>query len=469
MTLDTVPRYTPTRVDDSGEHAVVIGGSMAGLLAARVLADQFGAVTVIERDPLSDQLTTRKGVPQAQHPHVLLEAGRATLEDLFPGYGEDLISAGGLVIDGLTDFRHYENGDFLADGPTRLPMYAASRPLFELIARRHVSNLSGVHIRSNCQWMDYLVNGSASSVDGVVVRTDEATQEEIAADLIVDATGRTSRTPTWLEEHGYTPPPVEEVHIDIAYSTTLLERSPDDRRTFFVPASAPRTRGGAAFPVEENRWLVNMHGVHGDHPPTDIEGFADFAASLPISDLKQLVDTQSWACEKINHYPFPSNRRHRYEELGQFPSGLVVIGDAIASFNPIYGQGMSVAALEALMLHHALAAGDRTDLAPRFFEQAEEIIDIAWKMAVGADFEFPQTTGPKPRGADFFSRYLSRLTHKAHTDSELREAFYRVIMMEVPPTTLLRPNIVLQVLKPTWSDIGIRVRSDSRQRSKKTP
>ncbi|SFC42851.1 2-polyprenyl-6-methoxyphenol hydroxylase [Halobiforma haloterrestris] len=468
MTLETVSRYNPARVSESDEHAVVIGGSMAGLLTARVLADGFEAVTIIERDSLSDQLRTRKGVPQADHPHALLEAGRATLEDLFPGYGEDLISAGGLVIDALTDFRHYENGDFLADGSTRLPMYAASRPLFELITRRRLSDLDGIHIRSNCQWLDYLVDDATTSVDGVVVRTDDGTREEIAADLTVDATGRTSRTPTWLEEHGYEAPSVEEVRIDIAYSTALFERPPDDRRTFFVPASAPRTRGGAVFPVEADRWLVNMHGVHGDHPPTDFEGFAEFAGTLPVPDLKRLVDTQPWIGEEIDHYPFPSNRRYRYAKLDRFPSGLVVIGDAITSFNPIYGQGMSVAALEALVLHHVLAAGDRTNIALPFFERAEEVIDIAWNMAVGSDFGFPQTTGPKPRGTDFFNRYLSRLTSKAHTDAGLREAFYRVITMEVPPTTLLRPGIVWRVFKPSPSDIGTGFRSRSQRQSKRT-
>lgn len=468
MTLATVPRYDSGRVSEVGEHAVVIGGSMAGLLTARALADWFEAVTIVERDPLPDERGTRKGVPQARHPHALLEAGRATLEDLFPGYGEDLISAGGLVIDGSRDFRHYEKGDFLADGPTRLPMYAASRPLFELVARERVSGLDGVHIRSRCHCTDYLVDDAATTVKGVVVRADDAEQEEITADLVVDATGRTSQTPTWLEEHGYAPPPVDEVHIDIAYSTTILRRPTDDRRTIFAPASAPNTRGGAAFPIEEDRWLVNVHGVHGDHPPTDAEGFADFTASLPVSELKQLLDSQSRVDEEIEHYPFPSNRRYRYEDLERFPDGLIVVGDAIASFNPIYGQGMSVAALEALVLHDTFAAGGRENLAPRFFERAQELIDVAWKMAVGADFEFPQTTGPKPRGTDFFSRYLSRLTRKAHADAELRDAFYRVIMMEVSPTTLLRPGIAWRVLRPTWPDIGSPSRSAAKTRSKKT-
>lgn len=448
MTLATVPRYKSNQNAEIAEHAVIVGGSMAGLVAARVLLDGFETVTVIDRDPLPDELEIRTGVPQARQPHVLLEAGRAMLEDLVPGYGEDLISAGGLLVDGTSDFRYYDQGDFVADGPTRQLMYFASRPLLELILRRRVAALDSVRVRSGCQFVDYLVDDAATTVEGVVVRGNGTDQETIRADLVVDATGRTSRTPTWLETHGYTPPALDEVHIDLAYSSTLIERPPDERRTLYVPLSPPRTRGGAAFPIEGDRWLVNVHGIHGDHPPTDTEGFADFAASLPTPELKRLLDDHPRASEDIVKYPIPSNRRYRYEALDQFPDGLLVIGDAIASFNPVYAQGMSVAALEAVVLHHTLATGGRDELALRFFDHAEEVIDIAWRMAVGADFGFAQTTGPKPRGIDLFSQYLSRLTRKAHTDGELRHAFYQAIVMERPPTSLLRPSVMWRVLRP---------------------
>jgi hypothetical protein len=203
------------------------------------------------------------------------------------------------------------------------------------------------------------------------------------------------------------------------------------------------------FPAENERWLVTLFGMHGDHPPTEPDELRAFAASLPGPDLERLLDTQSRVSDEIAHYPFPSTRRHRYEGLDRFPDGLVVVGDAIASFNPIYGQGMSVAALEALALHHTLATGGRADLGRRFFDRTEEILDVPWSIAVGGDFEFPQTEGPKPRGTDFFNWYLARLMRKAHTNGKLSEALVRVIMMEKPPTSLFRPGIVWQVLKPT--------------------
>jgi 2-polyprenyl-6-methoxyphenol hydroxylase-like FAD-dependent oxidoreductase len=188
--------------------------------------------------------------------------------------------------------------------------------------------------------------------------------------------------------------------------------------------------------------------MNGDHPPTDVEGFADFAASLPIPQIHRLVETHPRVWEDIEYYPFPSNRRVRYENLDGFPDGLIVLGDAIASFNPIYGQGMSVAALEALVLHHVLASGSGPNLALAFFDRIQTIVDTAWTMAIGADVQFPETTGPTPPGAGMFAWYLSRLTRKAHADGELRDALASVASMEYPPTRLLRPAVAWKVLKP---------------------
>lgn len=467
MTLATVSRYERDHVSNVGDHAVVVGGSVAGLLAARVLADGFEEVTIVERDSLSDEPTARRGVPQGRHVHALMEAGRATFEDLFPGYSEELLSAGGVLIDVMADVSHYEQGDYLADGETRSPMYCATRPLLEQIVRRRVTDRDGVEIRADCQHTDYLVD--ATTVAGVRVRNGDSERETITADLVVDATGRASKTPTWLEDHGYEAPDVEEVRIDLAYSTVVIERPPDDRRAFVVPPDPPRTRGVGMFPAEDSCWVVTLFGVHGDHPPTDADGLKEFASRVPGLDLRQLLDTRSWLSDEIAHYPFPSNRRHRYEGLDRFPNGLVVIGDAIASFNPIYAQGMSVVALEALALHHVLATGGREGLAHRFFDRAGEVVDAAWSIAVGGDFEFPQTTGPKPAGTDLLNRYQGRLLRKAHTDSELREALVRVFNMEESPTSLFRPGVVGRVLKPTWSDLGPTSRRASTRSSTNTP
>jgi len=446
MTLATIPRYDRSGVGVIGDHAVVVGASMAGLLTARVLADAFATVTVVDRDRLPTEPVARRGVPQSLHPHALLEAGRATIEDLLPGCFEDVISAGGVITDFAGDVRFYSGGGFLAPGPTRLETVSVSRPVFEHVVRQHVSDIDTVDVRSNCHCADYLLDSSGTAVEGVRIRQG-GRRRELRADIVVDATGRASRTPGWLENHGYPSPVVDEVKIDMAYSTTFVRRPPGDRRTYLVPPSSPRTRGGMAAPVEGDRWIVNLQGVHGERPPTDREGFVEYAASLPVPELKQMLEDHSWADTEIEHYPFPSNRRHHYERLGRFPDGLLVVGDAIASFNPVYAQGMSVAALEALILHHSLADG-LEDLASRFFERTASTVDAAWNLAVGADFEFAQTEGPKPRGTAFFNWYLGRLLRGAHADGVLTDAFVRVLMMERPPSTLLRPGILRRVLTP---------------------
>lgn len=458
MTLATVPRYDSGQISDREGRAVVVGAGIAGLVAARVLADAFDEVTVIDRDPLPDEPVARQGVPQARQIHILWEAGRATLEAFFPGYSEELRSAGGVVIDGRRDFYLFSQNGFLSPGLKPFPLYAATRPLYEQLLRRRVSELDGVHLRGNCQFTTYLADDAATTVNGVVVRSDNAQQEELAADLVVDATGRTSRTPDWLEKYGYTMPATEEVHVDLAYTATLIERPSDDRRMIGVLAEAPRTRGGAVLPVEDNRWLVNLHGIHGDHPPTDVEDSDDFAASLPTPIVKDLLDEHPRMSEKSTFYPFPSSRRYRYEELNRFPDGLVVIGDAIASFNPIYGQGMSVAALEALMLHHTLATNDRQQFGRRFFDRVAAVVEPAWMLAAGADFGFPQTEGDRPRGTAFFNWYLARLLRKAHTDRALTDAFTEVLSMQQSPTSLLRPGVLWRVLRPGQKDEQLPLR-----------
>lgn len=421
---------------------------MAGLLATRVLVDRFETVTLVEKDTLPDDAVLRPGTPQARHIHAMQKAGQATLEDLFPGYSEEVTEAGGLVLDFASDFTIYQKGGMLASPSTRVPTYNASRPVFEQITRRRVAGHDGVTIRDECHFRDFLVDDGASTVEGVTVRTADG-ERDIDAELVVDATGRTSRTPVWLENNGYTPPPRDEVSIDLSYSTVVLERPTDTRQAILVLPDFPRTRGAAVFPIENGRWLMTLAGMHGDHPPTDPNGFVEYAESIPIADVSRLLDEHALISEDIYQYPFPSSVRRRYEDLNRFPDGLIVIGDAIASLNPIYGQGMSMAALEAVQLHHTLATANHGELAPRFFERVARVVDDAWSLAVDSDFEFPQTTGPKPSGTDLANRYVGRLLRKAHTDGRLAEAFIRVVIMENRPTSLFHPSTIWGVVKPT--------------------
>ncbi|PCR89576.1 NAD(P)/FAD-dependent oxidoreductase [Natrinema ejinorense] len=445
MVLEAVTRYDDSRVSQKQGRAIVVGSGVAGLCAARVLADRFTEVIVIEQDPLPDEPSTRRGVPQASQPHVLQEAGRATLEDLFPDYGEALLSTGGLLIDAASDLSYYYDGGYLANGPKRIPMYCASRPLFERTLRTRVTAIDEITVRTRTTLIDYLTEDT-TRIHGVEVRGQNAEKTELDADLIVDATGRTSRTPNWLKEHGYRPPPVEEIQVDVTYSTVVIDRPTDERHAIIVPPSPPRTRGGAVLPIEDGRWLVTVQGIHGERAPTDPDEVVSFANSLPNDEVAQLLETHEWLGDEVRHYPFPSNVRRRYEALDRFPDGLLVTGDAIASFNPLYGQGMSVAALDALELHHALAAGQRESLSSRFFRRVASVIDTAWTIAIGADLEYPQANDPTPRKAKLLGWYLSRLRQGAQSDGTLTDAFLRVSTMEKDPLSLVRPSVIRRTL-----------------------
>ncbi|MFC5280001.1 FAD-dependent oxidoreductase [Halorubrum rubrum] len=449
MVLDDVRRYDPEAVSTLGDRAVVLGGSVAGLCAARVLADAFDEVVVLERDPIPETPRPRDGAPQTSHPHAMLEAGRATIEDLLPGFGERLLSAGGLLIDAAREMRYYDGGDFLAEPPERLPMYCASRPLFEHAIREGIARLPSVTQRGNRHFSAYETDAASDhAVTGVEFRDERGDPTTLPADLVVDATGRTSRTPSWLEEHGYEPPQTESVEVDVTYSTVRVDRPASARHALVVPPDPPRTRGAAAIPIEDGRWEVILQGLHGDDAPTDREGLVAFAESFPVAEVAELVRDREWADPEIHRYPFPSSVRRRYDRLDRFPDGLVVTGDAVASFNPIYGQGMSVAALDALALHHALAGGGLDDLGRRFFDRTADLVEAVWRVAVGADFAFEATTGPKPTGTDAFNRYVDRLVSTAHDDGRVTDAYYRVFRLERGPTSLLRPGVSWRVLTP---------------------
>jgi 2-polyprenyl-6-methoxyphenol hydroxylase-like FAD-dependent oxidoreductase len=420
---------------------------MAGVLAARVLTDGYDRAGVLDRDSMPDEPAARRGVPQANHVHVMLEPARVILNDLFSGYQEALCADGGVVLDAGSDLQYYDQGDALADTDSELPMPCASRPLFESAARRHAFETSGLQIRSECHFLDYLTDDAGTAITGVQFRNEDGETETLDADLVVDATGRTSRTHRWLADRGYPTPSVDHVTVDLAYSTVVLERPADDTRAYLCAPAAPDSRGGTVVPIENDELLVTLFGMHGDHPPTDRAGYIEFAEELASPEVATLLKERQWISDDIARYPFPSSQWRHYEELDRFPDGLAVTGDAIASFNPIYGQGMSAAALDALQLHHTIAEGG-DDIGLRFFERMEPHIETIWRTAVGSDFEFDETEGPKPFGSGLFNRYVSRVIETAHTDPAVSAEFARVLRLEKPPKTLLRPGVAARVLLP---------------------
>jgi 2-polyprenyl-6-methoxyphenol hydroxylase-like FAD-dependent oxidoreductase len=452
-----------------GDHAIVIGASMGGLLAARALSDYYQGVTVLERDELPAADTPRKGVPQARQTHGLLARGAAILEEFFPGYKAEVVTqSGGLLGDLADDLVWIGNNVTLANGKSDLIGLAASRPVFEGHVRRRLLALPNVRIIENSAAQGLASDSARKTVTGVRARIGGRPEETLYADLIVDATGRGSCSAAWLEELGYQPPANETVEIGLGYITRRYQRRPTDlggKLGMGVAGSAPTWRGGVILAQENDSWSVSALGYLGDDAPDNDPGFLAYLATLPTTEIHDLV-AKAEPLSDYSRYRFASSVRRRYEGLARFPGNYLVFGDAICSFNPVYAQGMTVAAEEARTLQHCLRTGS-SDLARRFFKAAAKIVDIPWGIAVGSDLRHPQVKGARPPMLRFINWYIAKLHVAATRDSTLAIAFLRVANLTISPRSLLSPAIAWRVWRgnhrPRLSEVSERWGRETRK------
>ncbi|MFF5207164.1 FAD-dependent oxidoreductase [Streptosporangium sp. NPDC000396] len=432
-----------------GERAVVLGGSMAGLLAARVLAEAYTDVLVVDRDELTGVTTARRGVPQGRHVHGLLARGQQILEELFPGFTEGTIAAGVPTGD-LGELRWYFNGVRLQPASTGLVCVSAARPVLESHVRARVSALPNVTFLERCDIAGLVTTPDHSRVTGVrVQRQEEGSAEEVLeADLVVDATGRGSRTPVWLEQFGYERPAEERIKINLTY-TTRHYRLPDEailRGDLSInPVSSPSHPRGAFFSrIENGRCVLSLTGVLGDSAPADPDGFLDFVRSLPVPDIYEVIRDAEPLDDPVS-FRYPASVRRHYERLDRFPDRLLVMGDAACSFNPVYGQGMTVAALEALTLRTHLQRG-----APpqplRFLKDISDVIDVPWNISAGGDLSFPEVEAPRPLMVRVMNAYMAKLQAAATRDGSITRTFMRVAGLVDPPQALMSPGMMFRVL-----------------------
>ena len=432
-----------------GDRAVVLGASIAGLLAARVLADAYEHVTVVDRDELHETPTHRRGVPQGRHIHALAARGQQILEELFPGLTDELVAEGAPVGDMLTDARLYLGGHRLHQARTGLMLLCASRPFLEGHVRARVRALPNVHLLDRCDVVGLAATPDGGRVTGVRVlrRADGSAEEVPAADLVVDASGRGSRTPAWLDALGYPRPERDEVQIGLGYATRTYRLPPDALAgaiAVLAAATPDLPRTGALQRLEGDRWMLTLAGILGDHPPTDPNGFLDFAMSLRFLDIYHAIRDAEPLDDPVG-FRFPASVRHRYERQRRFPAGYLAMGDAVCSFNPIYGQGMSVAALEALTLSRHLKRG--VEPQPRaWYRDLAALVDVPWAMSAGGDLAFPGVPGRRTVKIRLLGRYLARLQTAAADDAHLAVAFIRVVGLVAQPQSLLTPGHVVRVM-----------------------
>jgi 2-polyprenyl-6-methoxyphenol hydroxylase-like FAD-dependent oxidoreductase len=430
-------------------HAVVIGASIAGVLAARALADHYHRVTLVDRDEMPSRPVVRGGVPQGRHVHGVLSSGLGVIERLFPGTTHDLVSRGAQLGDAQADVRYYFGPRPLAVGHAGLPALGVSRPLLEWYLRRRLLQDRRVELLDRTSVLDLAFSAGERRVVGLVVTDCDAESPRLLpAMLVVDASGRTSRTTEWLERRGHPVPPEDVRRVDKHYATRAFRqaRRAGQPMVLTAPATPDRPRGGVMIAQEDDVWTVSLYCRGGARPPLGLDEFRAWARTLSSPALAEAIDTMI-PLDEGARFRFPANRRRHYELLDRFPPGLVVTGDALCAFDPVYAQGMSVAALEAEALERSLRKGV-VGLARRFHAAAAATIDTPWAIAAA-----PAADAPAPLRARMIQRYMGRLIRSAADDPVLAAAFLRVNHLVDQPQDLLRPSVALRVLRASRSPL----------------
>ncbi len=467
--------------------AIVIGGGMAGLFAASVLADHCGRVIVLERDdtwrPRSraidhsedrdclPQAAGRSGVPQSRHVHVLLLRGVQVLRRRFPGLEEELLALGALRFQWLKDTAALAGDSWLPRFDSNLLGFSVSRALLESHIRERLRRRGNIQFRTGHRVVGLSTNRPQVPVNGH--QEDEASANEsrvtgavctvegetvtLHADLVVDASGRSSRLPSWLEELGYAAPQESTVNADVGYATRwykIPENWQADWKMVLLATRFPDIKGGAVVqPVEGERWVVTLVGYAGDHPPTDEAGFEEFA--------RRLIGPQVWEAISgaepltgIGGYRRTENHWRHYERLKRWPRGLIALGDSVCAFNPVYAQGMTVSALSAELLDEFLRrggsrkqGGDSQMLSGLAFQKKlAKMLQTPWQLATSDDFRWAGRTAGEATFVDrFMHRYVEHVLDRIHRP-DVCLTFFKVAHLISPPAALFRPNVALPIL-----------------------
>lgn len=429
------------------DTVVVVGASIGGLLAAAAAAEHADRVVVLDRDRMPADPGPRPSTPQAVHSHGLLAGGRAAVEALLPGFTQRVVDQGGWGgLDMGMSVRWYVGGGLLAECDMGITGLAASRLLVEHTAREMVRELPAVEILDGMDVARLL--GDAAKVTGVVSRgRDEGQERDIVADLVVDCSGRAGRAAKWLPGLGGDAPPEERISVGLRYATVHVKAEDDDvaGRIAVVNATTPdRPRGGVAIKQEDRTWTITLFGYGEDAPPLDPDGYRHRAAELDGPEIAELLAGRDFLHDATT-YRYPDARRRRFERI-RLPEGYAPLGDAICSFDPAFGQGMSVAAQEALALRDALGQG-LTAVRRTYPKQAAALVDRAWIPMQGEVLQLPDTFGERPPGHAGLARYVNRLKRVARHDPEVARAFYRVLNLLEPPQSLFGPRIAWRVAR----------------------
>jgi 2-polyprenyl-6-methoxyphenol hydroxylase-like FAD-dependent oxidoreductase len=430
-----------------GDRAIVVGGSMTGMLAARVLADHV-AVTIVERDALPDGVHARRGLPQATHLHTILDRGMALLERLFPALRGELLRDGAVAVDGGTEVGWL--GPFGWAAPFRrgaLESIWATRDFLDAHVRDRLRRHPRVDWIENTRVESLALDPSRRNVRGVVT----ADGRVLGGSLVVDATGRGSKLPDWLRAAGFAAPAETEIDSRTVYTSAfarLRAPFPMDWKIVFILGQPPQVlRAAAIGPVEGGRVLVSLATVAGEPAPEDTAGFAAFGRSLRAPFVGDVFENAEWLTPARSTRSTANRKRH-YERIA-LPPGLIVMGDALCAFNPVFGQGISVAAMQAealsrLLRRHGLHEATLGSLATRQFLR---VVAFPWAMATSQDLQIPGTRGSPSLAQPIINAYLNRVFSLSTREGDVNLATSRVFNLSVSPLALCEPRLALRALR----------------------
>jgi 2-polyprenyl-6-methoxyphenol hydroxylase-like FAD-dependent oxidoreductase len=426
-----------------------------------VLADRFARVTVLERDALENGAHHRKGTPQAHHAHGLLGLGARLLAERFPGFAEDVVAAGGRIADAGTGVRWLgPSGERIAR-PIGASTFQLSRTALEGLVRRRVAALPNVALHGGTDVTGVRFDAGARRFAAVALRDAGGRAAEISADLFVDARGRASRIVEWLRAHGQEAPPETRIAIDLTY-TTKIYRAPEGARGLAVTVGGERgTRLGVLLRLEGGRWIATLGGYCGDAAPRDDAGFLAFARSLASPAFADAIEGQG-PLEEPRTFRTPASIRRHFERAAAPAAGLLALGDAACAFNPIFGQGMSSAAMQAACLAETLndarACADERRVVRSYYARSAAAVDLPWSLAAGEDFRVPGVRGARPPAFPIRCRFADRLQLATTRDAEVAAAFTRVAHLLAPMHSLFAPRLLARI----WQA------SDRRRRARAT-
>jgi len=431
--------------------AIVIGGGIAGKLAAKALSSYFQHVIILEADRETNDKVPRKRVPQSHHPHVLLKSGEEAIEKLFPEFVTQLIENGSIVTNFTRDLKWHHFGYWKEPFSGELTMVQQSRPMLEWHLQRRINQVPNITTTYETMTEDLIVDREQNKILGVRFRSlRTGTEEELYGDMVVDASGFGSKSIEWLKTYGIE---VEEekVWIQLFYATRLFRLKSQERPEWvnlLISPSFPENPYGAFIQtIEENRFSVTFSGYANEHAPQTNEEFFAYAQSLPVPDVLDFLK-QAEPITDIKIHKIPYQVRRRFDMASQIPEGFLVIGDAHCRFDPLFGQGISVAAMEAVELQKCLQQAEHfaKGFTQLFHKKTSKLMATPWDMATTEAFRHPKIKGKKPLLQPFKQWYTKRVYQSSALDSDIYIRLARVMNLIRTPLHLFHPKVIISVI-----------------------